>query len=141
MDRQLSQTFKLVGSLAEELVHTISLISLRKSSEALNKLHALRDNNIIANHLSEKVRMCGVKLEDITVSIVPFQESTLVDLARIFKVLAEERLCDSSLRDLAYQTALATYKQKTVISASKTIGFETSDISSQPPAPMNLEPV
>ena len=73
------------------------------------------DKNIIANHLSEKVRTCGVKLEDITVSIVPFQESTLVDLARIFKVLTEERLCDSSLRDLAYQTALATCKHKTVV--------------------------
>ncbi|KAK6309207.1 hypothetical protein J4Q44_G00206700 [Coregonus suidteri] len=112
-ERQLSLTFKLGGSLAEELVHAMSLISLGKRSEALDKLQALGDNNIIANHLVEKVRMCGVKLEDLTVSIVPFQESTvgtLADLARIFKVLAEERLCDSSLRDLAYQTALATCK-------------------------------
>uniref|UniRef100_A0A4W5JXR0 TIR domain containing adaptor molecule 1 n=1 Tax=Hucho hucho TaxID=62062 RepID=A0A4W5JXR0_9TELE len=114
-ERQLSLTFKLGDSLAEELVHAMSLIRLGKRSEALNKLQALGDNNIIANHLAEKVRMCGVKLEDLTVSIVPFQEctvGTLADLARIFKVLAEERLCDSSLRDLAYQTALATCKNK-----------------------------
>nr|XP_029541726.1 TIR domain-containing adapter molecule 1-like [Oncorhynchus nerka]XP_029541727.1 TIR domain-containing adapter molecule 1-like [Oncorhynchus nerka]XP_029541728.1 TIR domain-containing adapter molecule 1-like [Oncorhynchus nerka] len=114
-ERQLSLTFKLGDSLAEELVHAMSLIRLGKRSEALNKLQALGDNNIIANHLAEKVRMCGVKLEDLTVSIVPFQEctvGTLADLARIFKVLAEERLCDSSLRDLAYQTALATFKNK-----------------------------
>ncbi|XP_035593670.1 TIR domain-containing adapter molecule 1 [Oncorhynchus keta] len=114
-ERQLSLTFKLGDSLAEELVHAMSLIHLGKRSEALNKLQALGDNNIIANHLAEKVRMCGVKLEDLTVSIVPFQEctvGTLADLARIFKVLAEERLCDSSLRDLAYQTALATFKNK-----------------------------
>ncbi|XP_021454523.1 TIR domain-containing adapter molecule 1 [Oncorhynchus mykiss] len=114
-ERQLSLTFKLGDSLAEELVHAMSLIRLGKRSEALNKLQALGDNNIIANHLAEKVRMCGVKLEDLTVSMVPFQEctvGTLADLARIFKVLAEERLCDSSLRDLAYQTALATFKNK-----------------------------
>ncbi|XP_020347942.1 TIR domain-containing adapter molecule 1 [Oncorhynchus kisutch] len=114
-ERQLSLTFKLGDSLAEELVHAMSLIRLGKRSEALNKLQALGDNNIIANHLAEKVRMCGVKMEDLTVSIVPFQEctvGTLADLARIFKVLAEERLCDSSLRDLAYQTALATFKNK-----------------------------
>lgn len=117
-ERQLSLTFKLGDSLAEELVHAMSLICLGKRSEALNKLQALGDNNIIAKHLAEKMRMCGVKLEALTVSIGPFQEctlGTLADLARIFKVLAEERLCDSSLRDLAYQTALATYKQKTVV--------------------------
>lgn len=112
-ERQLSLTFKLGDSLAEELVHAMSLICLGKRSEALNKLQALGDNNIIAKHLAEKMRMCGVKLEALTVSIGPFQEctlGTLADLARIFKVLAEERLCDSSLRDLAYQTVLATYK-------------------------------
>ncbi|KAJ7997686.1 hypothetical protein DPEC_G00214710 [Dallia pectoralis] len=115
-ERQLSLNFKLGVSLAEELVRAISLINLGKSLEALDKLQALGEN-AIANHLSETVRTCsqtGVKPENL--SIVPFQEGsnveTLVDLARIFKVLAEERLCDTSLRDSAYQTALAACMNK-----------------------------
>ncbi|XP_010882521.4 TIR domain-containing adapter molecule 1 [Esox lucius] len=130
-ERKLSLNFTLGVSLAEEMVRAISLISLGKRSEALEKLQALGDN-LIANYLAEKVRMCGVKLENL--STVSFQESnvdTLVDLARMFKVLAEERLCDQTLRDLAYQTALAACKNKNCVKERSKVEYLYMELSDE----------
>ncbi|XP_035526087.1 TIR domain-containing adapter molecule 1 [Morone saxatilis] len=113
-ERLLSLTFQLGESPEDNIIHALCLIVLQKEAQALNKLQSLRDN-YLAKHLAEKCQMSGGKLEDFAVHCSNFQEFTgesLVTLARIFKVLSEQRLCDPLLRNLAYKRALSSDDQK-----------------------------
>lgn len=115
-ERLLSLTLKLGSSPAERITHAMSLISLGKSTEALDKLHT-EEGNSTAKHLSEMVNRGGVSLKDFTVNQTQLPKDNLLDLARIFKLLAEERLCDAFLRDCAYKRALEASRHKAGTSA------------------------
>lgn len=107
-ERLLSLTFQLGESPEDNIVHALCLILLQKEERALNKLQMLKIN--LANHIVEKWQTSGGKLEDFAVNCGHFQEFTreyLALLARVFKVLSEQKLCDPPLRDLAYQRALS----------------------------------
>ncbi|XP_070774988.1 TIR domain-containing adapter molecule 1 [Enoplosus armatus] len=114
-ERLLSLTFQLGESPEDKIIHALSLIVLQKEARALNKLQTLRDN-YLADYLAEKWQISGGKLEDFGVHCGHFQELTgesLAGLARLYKVLSEQRLCDPRLRDLAYKRALSSDGQKT----------------------------
>ncbi|XP_036377432.1 TIR domain-containing adapter molecule 1 [Megalops cyprinoides] len=114
-ERLLSLTFKVGHSQAEELVHAMSLIILRKEAEALGKLQTL-GNNKMAKYLAEMVTRCRSRQEDFRMDSelqVESQFDILIELARIFQVLTEERLCSESVRDKAYQAALRAYESMT----------------------------
>lgn len=114
-DRLISLTFQLSESPEENVIHALCLIILQREAQALNKLQTLGDH-YLAKHLAEKWQMSEGKLEDFAVHCGNFQEFThesLVLLAHIFKVLSEQRLCDTLLRNLAYKRALSRDDQKT----------------------------
>ncbi|XP_070829344.1 TIR domain-containing adapter molecule 1 [Chaetodon trifascialis] len=109
-ERLLSLTFQLGESPEDNIIHALCLIVLQREAQALDKLQTLRDN-CLAKHLAEKWQMCGGKLEDFAIYCGHFQEFTresLAELARIFKVLSEQRLCDPLLRNLAYKRAVSS---------------------------------
>ncbi|XP_032388024.1 TIR domain-containing adapter molecule 1 [Etheostoma spectabile] len=113
--RLLSLTFQLGESPEDNIVHALCLILLQKEERALNKLQMLKDNSL-ANHLAEKWQMSGGKYEDFADNCGHFQEFTgesLALLARLFKVLSDQRLCDPPLRNLAYKRALSSDIRKT----------------------------
>lgn len=108
-ERLLSLTFHLSDSPEGNVVHVLCLIVLQKDRQALGKLHTL-GNGCLSKHLSETWLMSRGKLEDFAVSFGNFQNFTfksLALLARVFKVLSEQQLCDPHLRDLAYRRALS----------------------------------
>nr|QCV57275.1 TIR domain-containing adaptor inducing interferon-Beta [Trachinotus ovatus] len=114
-ERLLSLTIQLGEAPEDIIIHALCLIILQKEAQALDKLQMLTDN-YLANHLAQRWQMSGGKLEDFRVQCGHFQESTLESLAalaRIFKVLSEQRLCDPDQRNLAYRRALSTDSQKT----------------------------
>lgn len=107
-ERLRSLTYQLGTSPEENIVHALCLIVLQRGEQALNKLQMLRDNSL-AKHLFEKWQMSEEKFENFKVYWDHFQEFTsesLITVARVFKVLTEHRLCDVSLRNLAYKRAL-----------------------------------
>ncbi|XP_053186289.1 TIR domain-containing adapter molecule 1 [Scomber japonicus] len=113
-ERLRSLTFQLRESPEDNIIHALCLIVLQQEEQALNKLQMLTDNNL-ANHLVETWKMSRGKLEDFAVrcsNTLEFTRESLATLARIFKVLSEQRLCDQRLRNLAYMRALSTESQK-----------------------------
>lgn len=113
-ERLQSLTVQLGDSPEDNIIQTLCLVVLQREAQALNKFQMLRDNRL-ANHLAEKLQMGGGNLEDFGDHCGRLEEltgETLVTLARIFKVLSEQRLCDPHLRNLAYQRALSTNGQK-----------------------------
>lgn len=113
-ERLLSLTFQLGESPEENTIHALSLLVLQRETQAMNKLQMLKDN-CLAKYLAEKWQMSGGKLEDFATNCGHFQEfpgESLVLLARIFKVLSNQRLCEPYLRNLAYKRALSSYDQK-----------------------------
>ncbi|XP_033994005.1 TIR domain-containing adapter molecule 1 [Trematomus bernacchii] len=113
-NRLLSLTFQLGESPEDNIIHALCLIVLQKEGRALNKLQMLK-NNFLAQLLAEKWQMSEGKLEDFATRCGHLQEFTgesLALLARIFKVLSEQRLCDTTLRNLAYKRALSSDNQK-----------------------------
>ncbi len=114
-ERLLSLTFQLGESPEDNIVRALCLIVLQREAQALDKLQTLRDN-YLAKHLAEKWQMSGGKLEDFAVHCDNLQELTgepLAVLARIFKVLSEQRLCDPLVRNLAYKRAVSSDNRKT----------------------------
>ncbi|XP_054452159.1 TIR domain-containing adapter molecule 1 [Anoplopoma fimbria] len=114
-ERLLSLTFQLGESPEDIIVHALCLIVLKKEERALDKLQRMKDN-YLATYLAEKWQMSGGKLEDFAVYCGHSQElagESLTLLARIFKVLSEQRLCDTCLRNLAYKRALSSDDNKT----------------------------
>ncbi|XP_048833495.1 TIR domain-containing adapter molecule 1 [Brienomyrus brachyistius] len=103
-----SLTLKRSSRVAEVLVQAMSLIKLRKGQDALNKLAALGSSGV-AKYLAEQVTACRGQLEDFRIeeqAELEARTDTVGELAMIFQVLAEERLCSESLRDRAYRVAL-----------------------------------
>ncbi|XP_022057778.1 TIR domain-containing adapter molecule 1 [Acanthochromis polyacanthus] len=114
-ERLLSLTLQLGESPEDGIIQALCLIVLQRKAQALNKLQMLGDNSL-ANHLAEKWQTSGGKLQDFAVHCGHFQALTgdsLAALARIFKVLSEQRLCDPLLRNLAYKRAISTDCQST----------------------------
>lgn len=108
-ERLLSLTIQLGESPEDNIIHALCLIVLHREAQALDRLQMLKDNSL-ANHLAEKWQMSGGSLEDFGVHCSSFQAITresLAALARLFKVLCEQRLCHPPLRDLAYKRALS----------------------------------
>ncbi|XP_042353631.1 TIR domain-containing adapter molecule 1 [Plectropomus leopardus] len=111
LQQLLSLTFQLGESPEDNIVHAMCLIVLEKEERALDKLQMLK-NNYLAKHLAETWQRSGGKLADFVIHCG--QELTgdsLSALARVFKVLSEQRLCDERLRNLAYKRAL--YSERT----------------------------
>lgn len=120
-ERLLSLTFQLSESPEGNVLHVLCLIVLQRDRQALSKLHSL-DHGCLSKHLSETWLMSRGKLDHFALSFGHFQNSTfesLVLLARVFKVLSEQRLCEPHLRDLAYQRALSKDEH-----ASDRLGYE-----------------
>lgn len=109
-ERLQSLTIQLSESPEDNIIHALCLVVLRREEQALNKFQMLTGNRL-ANHLAERLQMGGCSLEDFGDHCCHFQElagETLTVLARIFKVLSEQRLCEPLLRNVAYQRALST---------------------------------
>lgn len=108
-ERLLSLTSKMGSTRAEVMVHAMCLIHLKKSEDAFGKLSANGEGRV-AKFLAEMIKVHGEKLN--SSHIGSFNVSgpdieTLLDIARVFAVLVQERLCDKSLRDQAYHKAYA----------------------------------
>lgn len=109
-ERLLSVTLQLSESPEGNVIHVLCLVVLQKERQALSKLHTLGDS-CLAKHLAETWMTSRGELEEFGIRFGEFQSLTLeslVLLARVFKVLSEQRLCDPGLRDAAYQRALST---------------------------------
>uniref|UniRef100_A0A3Q4HQU9 TIR domain-containing adapter molecule 1-like n=1 Tax=Neolamprologus brichardi TaxID=32507 RepID=A0A3Q4HQU9_NEOBR len=114
-ERLLSLTFQLGDSPEDKIIHALCLIVLDKEVEALDKLQMLTDSSL-AKHVAEKCQMRGGNLEDFGSHCGLFEALTgesLAELAHVFKVLTEQRLCDPLLRNLAYKRALSSDCVKT----------------------------
>lgn len=121
-ERWFSLTFKMGREQPEELVHAMCLILLKRNGEALAKLAANSDSSI-GSYLAEMVKMHGERLNGGHIGGFKATDTkTLLDIARIFAILVKERLCDKSLRDQAYLTALA---------ASRTCGLRSLDVEEE----------
>lgn len=108
LQQLLSLTFQLGESPEDNIVHALCLIILQKEERALNKLQMLK-GNYLAKHIAEKWQNSGGKLDDFAVQCgQEHPGEPLSALPRIFKVLSEQRLCDSHLRNLAYKRALSS---------------------------------
>ncbi|KAM6989298.1 TIR domain-containing adapter molecule 1 [Tautogolabrus adspersus] len=115
-ERLLSLTFQLSESPEDKIIQALCLIILQREAQALEQLQTLRENHL-ANHLAEKWQLSGGKLEDFSVHCGDSQGLTgesWAALARIFKVLSEQRLCDTLLRNLAYKRAVSSDYKKTI---------------------------
>lgn len=113
-ERLLSLTFQLGESPEDRTLHALCLIVLQREAQALEKLQTLKENHL-ANHLAEIWQLSGGKLEEFSIRCGHFQKSTgeiLAALARIFKVLSEQKLCDQQLRNLAYKRAVSKDDQQ-----------------------------
>lgn len=114
-ERLQSLTFQLGESPENIIIHALCLIVLQRQAQALEKLQTVRENHL-ANHLAEKWQLSGGKLEDFCIHCGDFKELTgesLAALARIFKVLSEQRLCGHHQRNLAYKRAVSSDDRKT----------------------------
>ncbi|XP_051766703.1 TIR domain-containing adapter molecule 1 [Ctenopharyngodon idella] len=121
-ERWFSLTFKMGRERPEELVHAMCLILLKRNSEAHAKLTANSDSSI-GSYLAEMVKMHGERLNGGHIGGFKATDAkTLLDIARIFAILVQERLCDKSLRDQAYLAALA---------ASRTCGLRSLDVEEE----------
>ncbi|XP_054889829.1 TIR domain-containing adapter molecule 1 [Poeciliopsis prolifica] len=107
-ERLFSLTIQLGESPEDTIIHALCLIILQREAQALGKLQMLEDNPL-ANHLAEKWHSGGGKLDDFGAHCSLFEAKTgesLTSLARVFKILSEQRLCNPRLRNLAYKRAI-----------------------------------
>ncbi|KAM4556434.1 TIR domain-containing adapter molecule 1 [Fundulus diaphanus] len=114
-ERLLSLTIQLGQSPEDTIIHALCLIVLQREAQALRMLQVLEDNPL-ANHLAEKWHSGGGSVDEFAAHCSIFEAKTgesLSSLARVFKVLSEQRLCNPLLRDLAYQRALSSGSLKT----------------------------
>uniref|UniRef100_A0A8C1SML7 Toll-like receptor adaptor molecule 1 n=1 Tax=Cyprinus carpio TaxID=7962 RepID=A0A8C1SML7_CYPCA len=121
-ERWVSLTLKMDRGRAEELVNAMCLILLKRIGDAHTKLTANSDSSI-GKYLAEMVKMHGERVNSSHIGgFKSTDANTLLDIARIFAVLVQERLCDKSLRDQAYREALAS---------SRTAGLLSSDVEEE----------
>ncbi|XP_053739296.1 TIR domain-containing adapter molecule 1 [Synchiropus splendidus] len=109
LDRVTSLTFQMGESPAEIIIHAFCLIILRRQEQALNKLQMLGDSYHV-KHLAEILEKSEGELADFRVSLDVTGESPRA-LARIFRVLSEQGLCEPVRRNLAYKRAVSTDNQ------------------------------
>ncbi|KAM9789176.1 TIR domain-containing adapter molecule 1 [Neosynchiropus ocellatus] len=109
LDRVTSLTFQMGESPAEIIIHAFCLIILRRQEQALNKLQMLGDS-YLAKHLAEILEKSEGELADFRVSLDETGEAPPA-LARIFRVLSEQGLCEPVRRNLAYKRAVSTDNQ------------------------------
>ncbi|XP_043079841.1 TIR domain-containing adapter molecule 1 [Puntigrus tetrazona] len=115
-DRWVSLTFKRADTRAEEMVNVMCLILLKKIGEAHAKLAANVDSSI-GKYLAELVKTHGERVSSSHIGAFKSTDAdTLLDIARIFAVLVQERLCDKLLRDRAYREALASSRKAGLLS-------------------------
>lgn len=115
-DRWVSLTFKMVHTRAEEMVNAMCLILLKKIGEVHAKLTA-NSNSSIEKYLAEMVKMHGERVNSSHIGgFKSTDANALLDIARIFAVLVQERLCDKSLRDQAYREALLSSRMAGLLS-------------------------
>ncbi|XP_059399515.1 TIR domain-containing adapter molecule 1-like [Carassius carassius] len=115
-ERWLSLTLKMKRSRAEELVNAMCLILLKRIGDAHAKLTANSDSSI-GKYLAEMVRLHGERVNSSHIGgFKSTDTNTLLDIARIFAILVQERLCDKSLRDQAYCKALASSRAAGLLS-------------------------
>lgn len=120
-ERLLSLTLQLSESPEGNVVRVLCLIALQRERQALSRLHTLGDS-CLSQHLYDTFAISKGNLEEFAVHFGNFNGFTLeslVLLARVFKVLSEQQLCDPQLRDLAYQRALSKNDH-----ASNKLGYE-----------------
>lgn len=123
-ERLLSLTFQLGDCPEDNIIHALCLIVLKRKEQALNKLQMLQDNDL-AKCLAEKWQKSEGKLEDFSdlcSDVQDFTQECLTALARIFNILSQQRLCDPSLRNLAYKRALSSDDQR--ISNSMNLDYD-----------------
>lgn len=128
-ERWFSLTFKMGRERPEsghkqpqELVYAMCLILLKRNFDAHAKLTANADSSI-GNYLAEMFKLHGERLNGGHIAGFEATDAkTLLDIARIFAILVQERLCDESLRDQAYRAALAS---------SRTAGLSSLDIEEE----------
>lgn len=115
-DRLLSITMKMDEcDRAVQLVQSMALLALGRQIDALQKLRTLEDHPI-AIYLASQAKECQRRSTDITAESFQPPEPKLEmlhEMARIFRVLAQERLCKTLLCDQAYQAVLNEYKTTT----------------------------
>lgn len=123
-ERLQSLTVQMGESPEDNIIHALCLVLLQREEQALNKFQMQREN-CLANHLAEKLQVGGVNSEEFRDQCGDLQEltwETLATLARIFKVLSEQRLCEPRLTNLAYQRALSTNGQ--TVSSYENLEFD-----------------
>ncbi|KAK7136585.1 hypothetical protein R3I93_016808 [Phoxinus phoxinus] len=114
-ERWISLTFKMGRDRPEnghkqpeELVYAMCLFLLKRYTDAHAKLTANADSSI-GNYLAKMLKMHGERLNGGHIAGFKATDAqTLLDIARIFAILVQERLCDKSLRDQAYRAALVS---------------------------------
>lgn len=110
-----SLTLQLGASPEEQLVHALCQVALLRPERALRTLQALEDHSL-ACHLAERWPAGPFDPDGFGRHCARFQAltgETLAALARIFRVLTQQQLCDRLQRDLAYQRALCSDCPKT----------------------------
>lgn len=115
-ERLFSLTYKMGRKPTEELVHAMCLIFLKKHGAAHAKLTAYSDSSV-GNYLAEMIKTHGERLNCSHIGgFMPTDANSLLDIARIFAILVQERLCDESPRDQAYCTALESCRTAGLLS-------------------------
>uniref|UniRef100_H3BDQ0 TIR domain containing adaptor molecule 1 n=1 Tax=Latimeria chalumnae TaxID=7897 RepID=H3BDQ0_LATCH len=104
-DRLLSLKYKLdhPKSKIETLVYGMVLVSLNKTEEAQVELKKLK-NDPEAQYISNRIHLVGQKPQS------PKDTDFLTTLARVFRLLVVENLCEPAFRDKAYKAAIEAYK-------------------------------
>lgn len=108
-ERLLSLILQLSESPEGNVLRVLCLIVLQKEREALSGLHTLARSDL-SRHLSESWLWSRGNLSAFGARFADFRGpagESLVLLARVFRVLSEQRLCEPHLRDVAYQRALS----------------------------------
>lgn len=108
-ERLLSLTLRPSESPEGNVLQVLCLIVLQREGQALSKLHTLGDCSL-SKHLADACVTSEGRVKEFAVRFGDFHSFTLESLAllaRVFKILSEEGLCDPQLRDLAYRRALS----------------------------------
>ncbi|XP_028672432.1 TIR domain-containing adapter molecule 1 [Erpetoichthys calabaricus] len=110
-ERLLSLSFRDVQSCADKLIHSMILMKLGRTVEARVELEKL--DNQTARYITKRLVCESPPIaEDARIASSQRDPDFLVDVARIFKVLVAENLCEACLRDDAYVAAVKAYERR-----------------------------
>ncbi|CAN9502898.1 unnamed protein product [Ophioblennius macclurei] len=114
-ERLHSLTIQLGVSPEEKIIHALCQVVLQRPERAFDILQTLEDHSL-ACHLAEQWQTATFELKSFGDHCSRFQAltgETLAALARIFRVLTQQQLCDQRQRNLAYKRAISSDCQKT----------------------------